>query len=336
MRVLVTGGAGYIGSIVAERLLHAGDDVHVYDDLSTGHRAAVPPGAVLTEADLADGPALRRALEHADAVVHMAAVSLVGESVRNPARYYHQNVTLGLALLDAMRDVGTPRLVFSSSAAVYGEPDRTPVDEDAPTRPSSPYGETKLALERALPWYAHAYGLRAVSLRYFNAAGASPRAGEDHEPETHLVPRVLRAAMGEGPPVQVFGDDYPTRDGTGVRDYVHVVDLAEAHALALRSLDASDGMRPAGARVYNLGCGGDGWTVREVIAAAEAVTGRPVPVQVAPRRDGDPAVLVASSARARAELGWQPRHGTLEQMIGSAWAWRVDHPSGWRGPRAGG
>jgi UDP-glucose 4-epimerase len=327
VRVIVTGGAGYIGSVVAERLLAAGEDVCVYDDLSTGHRAAVPPGAELVVADLADTGTLRRALEGADAVVHMAAVSLVGESVCDPATYYRQNVTLGLGLLDAMRDVGTPRFVFSSSAAVYGEPERTPVEEDAPTCPSSPYGETKLALERALPWYARAYGLRSVSLRYFNAAGASPRAGEDHEPETHLVPRVLRAATGDGPPVQVYGDDYPTRDGTGVRDYVHVVDLADAHALALRSLATGSG--PAGAAVYNLGCGGDGWTVREVIRAAEAVTGRAIPVQLAPRRAGDPAVLVAGSARARAELGWRPRHGTLEEMIGSAWAWRMDHPRGW-------
>ncbi len=324
MRVLVTGGAGYIGSIVAEQLVAAGDDVVVLDNLSTGHRAAVPDDARFVEGDLGDGTLLRRVLAEVDAVVHMAAVSLVGVSVRDPATYYHQNVTLGLGLLDAMRATGVRDLVFSSSAAVYGEPEKQPIDEDDPTRPTSPYGETKLALERAIQAYGHAYGLRAASLRYFNAAGASLRSGEDHEPETHLIPRVLKAAMGTGPAIHVFGEDYPTRDGTGVRDYVHVLDLADAHVRALRALDTGE----AGG-AYNLGCGGEGWTVREVIAAAERITGRSIPVVSGPRRPGDPAVLVASGTRAREALGWTPRHGTLEAMIGSAWAWMVDHPRGY-------
>ena len=327
MRVLVTGGAGYIGSIVAERLLAAGDEVVVYDNLATGHRAAVPPGARFLQADLADGEALRAELRGVDAVVHMAAVSLVGVSVRDPSSYWHQNVTLGLRLLDAMRATGVSRLVFSSSAAVYGEPERQPVDEDDATRPTSPYGDTKLAFERALQNYGRAYGLRSVSLRYFNAAGASERAGEAHEPETHLVPRVLRVALGIDPgPLQVFGDDYPTRDGTCVRDYVHVLDLADAHVRALRAL--ADGH--AGG-VYNLGCGGAGWSVKEVLDAARAVTGRDIPVEVGPRRPGDPAVLVARSDRARRELGWTPHHETLEDMVGSAWAWMQRYPHGWAG-----
>jgi UDP-glucose 4-epimerase len=324
MRVLVTGGAGYIGSIVAEQLVAAGDDVVVLDNLSTGHRAAVPADARLVVGDLADGALLRSVLGEVDAVVHMAAVSLVGVSVRDPATYYHQNVTLGLGLLDAMRAAGVRDLVFSSSAAVYGEPEKQPIDEGDATRPTSPYGETKLALERAIQAYVHAYGLRAASLRYFNAAGASLRSGEDHEPETHLIPRVLNAAMGTGPAIRVFGEDYPTRDGTGVRDYVHVLDLADAHIRALRALATG---QAGGA--YNLGCGGEGWSVREVIAAAERVTGRSIPVERGPRRPGDPAVLVASGTRAENELGWRPQHGTLEAMIGSAWAWRVDHPRGY-------
>jgi UDP-glucose 4-epimerase len=326
VRVLVTGGAGYIGSVVAEQLLAEGDAVRVLDNLSTGHPEAVPPGAELLVGDLADRGALLRALDGVDAVVHLAAVSLVGVSVRDPARYYHQNVTLGLGLLDGMREVGVRKLVFSSSAAVYGEPLKQPVEEGDPTNPTSPYGETKLALERAIHWYGGAYGLRASSLRYFNAAGASARSGEDHEPETHLIPRVLQAAMGTGPAIAIFGEDYPTRDGTGVRDYVHVLDLADAHARALRALDGGS----AGG-VYNLGCGGEGWSVREVIAAAQAVTGREIPVERGPRRAGDPAVLVASHERAARELGWAPKHGTLEAMIGSAWAWMMDHPRGWGG-----
>ncbi|MDP2312381.1 MAG: UDP-glucose 4-epimerase GalE [Pseudomonadota bacterium] len=324
MRVLVTGGAGYIGSVVAEQLVARGDRVVVYDNLLTGHRRAVPPGARLVEGDIADSATLRATLrdDGIDAVVHMAAVSLVGHSVKDPAAYYRNNVTAGLAMLDAMLAEGVRRIVFSSSASVYGEPERQPVREEDATRPTSPYGATKLAFEDILRWYDGAYGLRSVSLRYFNAAGASARAGEDHEPETHLIPKLLRVAIGTGEPIAVYGQDYPTRDGTGVRDYVHVLDLADAHVAALDAVGA-------GSRTYNLGCGGDGYSVQEVIDTARAVTGHPIPVAVGPRRSGDPAVLVASSDRIRAELGWRPRHQDLHAIVGSAWTWIQAHPRGW-------
>lgn len=326
MRVLVTGGAGYIGSVVAEQLVARGDRVVVYDNLLTGHRRALPPGARLVEGDIGDVPTLRRALreEGIDAVVHMAAVSLVGASVKDPAAYYRNNVTAGLAMLDAMLAEGVRRIVFSSSASVYGEPLRQPVQEDDPTRPTSPYGATKLAFEDILRWYDGAYGLRSASLRYFNAAGASARAGEDHEPETHLVPKLLLLAVGRGEPIVVYGRDYPTRDGTCVRDYVHVLDLADAHVAALDALREG-----GGSGAYNLGCGGDGYSVQEVIDVARAVTGHPIPVTVGARRSGDPAVLVASSGRIRAELGWRPRHQDLGEIIGSAWRWLQAHPRGW-------
>jgi len=324
MRVLVTGGAGYIGSVVAEQLVARGDHVVVYDNLLTGHRRASPPGAVFVRGDIGDPDLLRGTLrkEGIEAVVHMAAVSLVGVSVRDPAAYYRNNVTAGLAMLDAMGAEGVRKLVFSSSASVYGEPERQPVHEGDATRPTSPYGETKLAFENILKWYDGAYGLRSIRLRYFNAAGASVRAGEDHDPETHLIPRLLQVAVGRAPPLAVFGDDYPTRDGTCVRDYVHVLDLADAHVLALDALDG-------GSRAYNVGCGGEGYSVKEVIDVARAVTGHALPVEVGPRRPGDPARLVASSERIRAELGWSPRHQDLGAIVGSAWAWVKDHPRGW-------
>ena len=318
MRVFVTGGAGYIGSVVAEVLLARGHAVSVYDDLSGGHRDAVPDGARLLEGDLLDRARLDAALRETrpEAVVHMAARCQVGESMVNPAAYYRVNLLGGLMLLDAMRAAGVTRLVFSSTAAVYGEPAKQPIEEDDPTAPSNPYGETKLAFERALDWYGQAYGVRAVSLRYFNAAGASPRAGERHDPETHLIPIVLQAAAGRRGAVTIFGDDYPTRDGTCLRDYVHVLDLAEAHALALAAL--VDGAPSA---AYNLGCGGDGFTVREVIDTAARVTGRSIPVTVGARRPGDPATLVAASTRIRRALGWRPRHAALDDIIRSAWTW---------------
>jgi UDP-glucose 4-epimerase len=318
MRVLVTGGAGYIGSVVAERLVARGDRVVVFDNLARGHADAVPPGALLVEASILDAESLTRELrEHrVDAVVHMAAESLVGESVLHPAQYYRTNVVGGLALLDAMRAAGVGLLVFSSSAAVYGDPAKQPIEEDDPPAPTNPYGECKLALERALRWYGRAYGLRSVSLRYFNAAGASQRCGERHEPETHLIPIVLQAAAGQRPAVTVYGDDYPTRDGTCVRDYVHVLDIAEAHALALEALAAGH----AGG-VYNLGCGGDGYSVREVIDTAAAVTGRTIPVTIGARRPGDPAVLVAATGRATGELRWRPQHQDLAAIVRSAWDW---------------
>jgi UDP-glucose 4-epimerase len=324
VQVLVTGGAGYIGSVVVEELLRDGHAVVVYDNLAKGHRGAVAPEAAFVEGDLRDGDRLRAALrEHGvEAVVHMAADSLVGESVQDPAKYYRNNVGAGLALLDAMRDVGVARLVFSSTAAVYGEPAEQPIEESDPTAPTNPYGETKLAFERALAWYAPAYGLRYASLRYFNAAGATARCGEVHSPETHLIPLVLRAAAGQQPHVTVFGEDYPTRDGTCVRDYIHVVDLARAHVLALGILDERSA-------TYNLGCGGEGYSVREVIEAARAVTGREVPVRLGPRRVGDPAVLIASSDRIKRELGWRPAQQDLRAIVASAWDWLQAHPQGY-------
>jgi UDP-glucose 4-epimerase len=316
MRVLVTGGAGYIGSVVAEWLLQQGHAVVVYDNLARGHRDAVPPGGVLVQGDVLDGEALAHELrEHRiEAVVHMAAESLVGESVAHPARYYRTNVVGGLVLLDAMRATGVGLIVFSSSAAVYGERAKQPIEEDDPPAPTNPYGEGKLGFERALGWYGRAYGLRSVSLRYFNAAGATHRCGERHDPETHLIPIVLEAAAGRRPAVTIYGEDYPTRDGTCVRDYVHVLDIAAAHGLALEALA---GGHAGGA--YNLGCGGEGYTVREVIEAAAAVTRRKIPVVVGARRPGDPAVLVAATGRATEDLRWRPQHQELAQIVRSAW-----------------
>jgi UDP-glucose 4-epimerase len=316
MRVTVTGGAGYIGSVVAEVLLRDGHDVQVIDNLVKGHRAAVSDAAVFAAIDLAERRAVASSLRDfgSEAVIHMAAYSLVGESVANPAKYYANNLTAGLSLLQAMQDAQVPQLVFSSTAAVYGEPGKQPIEESDPTAPTNPYGETKLAFEHALRWYAGAYGLRSISLRYFNAAGASERNGEHHEPETHLIPLVLAVAAGNLPSVTVFGTDYPTRDGTCVRDYIHVEDLAQAHVQALDAL-----AEPRTCRAYNLGCGGDGYSVREVIETAESVTGRQIPVETADRRPGDPAVLIASSERIERELGWRPRRQQLKTIVASAW-----------------
>ena len=324
MRVLVTGGAGYIGSVVTEELVADGHTAVVYDSLYKGHRGAVVEGAEFVRGDLADGDLLRRTLrEHGiEAVIHMAADSLVSESVQEPAKYYRNNVTAGLALLDSMREAGVSRIVFSSTAAVYGEPEKQPVEEGDALQPTSPYGETKLAFERALRWYDGAYRVRYASLRYFNAAGATRACGEWHDPETHLIPIVLQAASGRRPEVTIYGEDYATRDGTCVRDYIHVVDLARAHILALGIL----GERSA---VYNLGCGGEGYTVREVIAAAREVTGRDIKATFGPRRPGDPAVLVASSEKIRRELGWSPQSQDLRVIIQSAWDWLQAHPDGY-------
>lgn len=325
MRVLVTGGAGYIGSVVTEELARAGHEVTVYDDLSKGHRDAVIPEAAFVEATLLDEATLRQTLRdhRIEAVIHMAASSLVGESVVDPAKYYRKNLTAGLSLLDTMVEQDVLRLVFSSTAAVYGEPDEQPIDESAPTNPTSPYGETKLAFERALRWYDGAYGLRYASLRYFNAAGASDRNGERHAPETHLIPLVLEVALGHSPEVTIFGDDYPTKDGTCVRDYIHVLDLAKAHILALESI-AGQGKA---SEIYNLGCGGDGYTVREVIDTVRDVSGRDIPVRVGPRRPGDPAVLIASSERIRRELGFLPERQDLRTIVESAWRLVSAHPA---------
>jgi UDP-glucose 4-epimerase len=322
MKLLVTGGAGYIGSIVAQQLLAAGHEVVVLDDLTRGHRSAVPEGARLLETSLLDESRTRAALEEGfDGVLHFAALALVAESVAHPERYYRGNVVGTLNLLDAMRDVGVRRLVFSSTCAVYGEPDAVPMREDIPTAPVNAYGNSKLAVDRMIGDESRAHGLAAASLRYFNVAGASGRLGEDHDPETHLIPLVLRAAAGIVDHVKVFGTDYPTRDGTAVRDYIHVEDLGHAHALAL------DALEPGRHRIYNLGTG-DGYTVKEVVDSARRVTGREIRAVEEPRRPGDPAALVAASDRIRAELGWQPEKG-LDEMIADAWVWHQAHPRGY-------
>jgi UDP-glucose 4-epimerase len=327
-RILVTGGAGYVGAVSVEVLLDAGHEVVVLDDLTTGHRAAVPDGARLTVGSYGDGPAIGRLLdeEHIEAILHCAARSLVGESIREPARYFGDNVAGGIAMLDAARAVGVGRIVFSSTAAVYGIPERTPIPEEAPLDPINPYGESKRDFEAALGWYGRAYGLRTVSLRYFNVAGATGAVGEDHDPETHLIPNLLAAVAG-GPPLTVYGDDYPTPDGTCIRDYIHVADLADAHLRAIEATAAGD-PRTAEPLICNLG-NGDGFSVREVIAAAEAVVGAAVPMTMGPRRAGDPPVLVARATRAADVLGWRPARPTLEEMIGSALAWRRAHPGGY-------
>lgn len=324
MRILVTGGAGYIGSVVTEELLAAGHEVVVYDNLSKGHRAAVHPEARFVRGDLMEGELLRQtfAEQRTEAVVHMAADALVGESVTNPAKYYRNNFVAGLSLLDAMRDAEVPRIVFSSTCAVYGEPERVPMDEQLPTNPLNPYGQSKLAFEGALKWYGQAYGMNHVALRYFNAAGASRRFGEQHEPESHIIPIVLQAATGKRPHVEIFGDDYPTRDGTCVRDYIHIIDLARAHVLALNILDERSAF-------YNLGCGGDGYTVKEVIDVSREVTGRDIPVRTGPRRPGDPAALVATSEKITRELGWRPEFQDLRKIVQSAWDWLQAHPNGY-------
>jgi UDP-glucose 4-epimerase len=313
MRVLVTGGAGYIGSVVAAQLIAAGHEVTVLDDLSTGYAEAVPTGATFVKGTLRDCAAEILA-DGAEAVLHFAANSLVGESVANPAKYWSNNLGGSLALFEAMREIGVRTIVFSSTAAVYGEPERTPIDETALTRPTSPYGASKVAVDTTLTEFARLYGFGAVSLRYFNVAGAQQVdgtwLGERHDPETHLIPTVLTSVLA-GRRVQIFGDDYPTRDGTCVRDYIHVTDLADAH---LRALEAC---RPGQHRIYNLG-NGSGFSVREVIDVCSEVTGTAIGADVTARRPGDPAVLVASSARIQAELGWQATRD-LRAMAADAW-----------------
>ncbi len=323
MKLLVTGGAGYIGSIVAQQLLDAGHEVVVLDNLSRGHRAAVPDGARLAEVDLLDVERLNETVaEGFDGALHFAAFALVAESVANPERYYRNNVVGSLNLLDALRAAGVKRLVFSSTCAVYGEPEIVPMDETTPTRPVNAYGASKLAVDGMISDECRAHGLGAVSLRYFNVAGASGCLGEDHEPETHIIPNVLRAAQGLQPEVQIFGTDYPTPDGTAVRDYIHIEDLASAHLLAL------DGARAGEHRIFNLG-NGNGFSVREVIDAAREVTGLAIPARAAPRRPGDPPQLVAASGRIRAELGWEPRKPALVEMVADAWAFAQAHPRGY-------
>ena len=322
MRLLVTGGAGYIGSIVAQQLLDAGHDVTILDDLSRGHREAVPDQAELAEVDLLDEPAVHKTLAQGfDAVMHFASLALVAESVAHPERYHRTNHVGALNLLDAMRAADVRRLVFSSTCAVYGEPDEVPMHEDISAAPVNAYGNSKLAIDRMIADEARAHGLAAASLRYFNVAGAYGDLGEDHDPETHLIPLVLRAAAGKTDHVKVFGTDYPTRDGTAVRDYIHVDDLGRAHILALEATE------PGRHAIYNLGTG-DGSTVREVIEAARRVTGAPIEVREEPRRPGDPPALVASSEKIRDDLGWVPEKG-LDDMIADAWAWHQAHPDGY-------
>jgi UDP-glucose 4-epimerase len=311
LKLVVTGGAGYVGSVCAARLLEAGHDVVVVDDLSTGHADAVPGGARFIEGDAAE-TAETLLGEGFDGVLHFAAKSLVGESMQDPEKYWRGNVLTSLRLLEAMRTHGTPRLVFSSTAATYGEPDLSPIPETAPTQPTNTYGATKLAIDHAITSFARAHGLAAVSLRYFNVAGAYGAYGERHATETHLIPIVLQVATGAREQVQIYGEDYPTPDGTAVRDYIHVNDLADAHLLALTH--ATEGTH----RIYNLG-NGTGFSVRQVIDACREVTGHPIPAAVAPRRAGDPAVLVAASERAREELGWKPERTDLTGIVSDAW-----------------
>ena len=323
MQVLVTGGAGYIGSVVVEELLRQGDQVTVFDNLSQGHRAAVHPRAEFVQGDLADAQALAGLFGQRsfDAVMHFASYTLVGESVQKPLKYVGDNVQNGLNLLRTMIEYGVHRFILSSTANLFDQPDRIPITEDERIVPGSPYGESKFILERILYWLDQIHGLRYAALRYFNAAGATAERGEDHHPETHLIPLVLQVALGQRDHIEIYGSDYPTRDGTCVRDYIHVLDLAQAHILALRALDS-------GSRTYNLG-NGLGYTVREVIETARKVTGHPIPAVDGPRRPGDPPELVAGSDKLRRDLGWQPQYPDLFDIVQSAWNWHQAHPNGY-------
>jgi UDP-glucose 4-epimerase len=320
MKIVVTGGAGYVGSIVCEELARQGHTPLILDNLQQGHRQAVLPEAEFVTGDIGNAADLENVFSRQpiDAVMHMAAETVIEFSMTDPARYFHNNIAAGLNLLDTMRKHSVNKMVFSSSAATYGEPVKAPIEETDPQSPVNSYGETKLMFEKVLAWYGRAYGLKHISFRYFNAAGASERLGEDHRPETHLIPAVLRAALN-GTTVKVFGNDYPTRDGSCIRDYVHVRDIARAHVLALDKLDKLAG------RAYNLG-NGDGYSVLEVIAAAERVCGKKIRTEICSRRPGDPAVLLASSARAKSELGWQPQFAGIDVIIESAWKWMKEHP----------
>lgn len=324
MHILVVGGAGYIGSVTVAALLDVGHRVTVYDSLVHGYRVAVDPRARFLQASLQDRAALSLAFqfEPVDAVIHFAAFIEVGESMREPGRYFENNVGGSIALLTTMCAHSVLRLVFSSTAAVYGPPLYTPIDEKHPLQPINVYGQTKLMVEQMLRWYGTQAGLRSVALRYFNASGATALLGESHEPETHLIPNLLAVALGQRPQAVIFGDDYPTPDGTCVRDYIHVSDLAQAHLLALERTASASG-------VYNLGSG-DGFSVNEVLQTVRRVTEREVPVDVQGRRPGDPPVLVASSRLAEEELGWRPVDSTLEAIVASAWQWRRGHPEGYR------
>lgn len=323
MKVFVTGGAGYIGSVTVELLIQQGHQVVVFDNLSRGHRQAVDSRASFIHGDLRREEDIQEAMSRTrpDAVLHFAAFALVGESMEQPELYFLNNVVGGLNLVEAMRRSGVGRIVFSSTCATYGRPERVPMTEDLPQRPENPYGESKLFLEKILIWYEKLHSMHPVFLRYFNACGATEKYGEDHVPETHLIPNVLRAALGQTPQVSIFGEDYETPDGTCIRDYIHIADLAEAHILSLSS-DARG--------AFNLG-NGNGFSVKEVIEVTRRVTGRPIPVSVLPRRPGDPPKLVASSERARRLLGWKPRYSDLQVILEHAWAWHQAHPAGYSG-----
>ncbi|KPJ59574.1 MAG: hypothetical protein AMJ46_10685 [Latescibacteria bacterium DG_63] len=324
MNILVTGGAGYVGSVLVELLAKKGHSVVVFDNLSTGHRGAVEPSAKLVAGDLCDATEVERLFrEHMfNCVMHLAGHTLVEESMRVPEKYYWSGLVCGLNLLTAMVRHGTKRIVFSSSASVYGEPEAVPIPETAPTIPQNPYGECKLAFERMLRWFEIAHGLSNISLRYFNAAGATAAHGESHEPETHLIPVVLKTALGQREAIEIFGTDYPTKDGTCVRDYVHVVDLAEAHILGM------DALVRGTSGVFNLG-NGNGFSVKEVVSAGREVTGVDIIAKDSERRKGDPARLVASSEKAREVLKWNPQRTSLHEIIQSAWKWMKEHPEGY-------
>ncbi len=322
MNILVTGGAGYVGSIVSEELLRNGYSVIVMDNLVQGHKEAILPEAEFVQADCGNPQDLKDVFSRfkIDAIMHMAAETVVEFSMTDPKRYFHNNIIGGIHLLDAMLDHDVKKIIFSSSASTYGEPIETPIREDHPKVPVNSYGETKLMFEKVLEWYGRAYGLMHISMRYFNAAGASDRLGEDHVPETHLIPNILKSAMNSNNPVHIFGTDYPTKDGSCLRDYVHVIDIAQAHILALEKLDELSG------RAYNLG-NGDGCTVLEVVEATKKVSGIQIPIIFSPRRAGDPAVLVASSDRAKSELGWKPKYPEIEVIIRHAWDWMQKNPN---------
>ena len=323
MKVFVTGGAGYIGSVCTEYLLDHGYEVTVFDGLITGHRAAVDPRAKFIYGNLEDRDFLFKCLceEHYDAVMHFAAFSLVGESMTNPGKYFRNNIAGAVNLADAAVKGGVKRFVFSSTAATFGMPDEVPIREETAQMPINPYGESKLCFEKCLRWYSDVHGLKYAALRYFNAAGASEKFGEDHNPETHLIPILLQVAAGKRPKAMLFGDDYPTPDGTCIRDYIHVLDLAQAHEKALYAPESGH---------YNLGTGA-GFSVKQILDAARKVTGHPIPADVVPRRPGDPPVLIACSDRAKNALGWKPRFEDPELIIESAWKWRQKHPGGYEG-----
>ena len=321
MKIVVTGGAGYIGSVTTGVLIDAGHAVTVFDNLERGHRAAIDPRSAFIHGDLRQPGDIETALASCkpDAVMHFAAYALVGESMVQPELYFRNNMVGGLNLVEAMRKAGTPKIVFSSTCATYGQPERMPITEDLPQRPTNPYGESKLMFEKTLRWYQELHGIKAVFLRYFNACGATERFGEDHDPETHLIPNILKVALGQSPVFQVFGEDYATPDGTCIRDYIHIVDLAQAHRLAIEGSHHG---------AFNLGTG-TGNSVREVLAVARKVSGHPIPAVVKPRRPGDPDRLVAGADKARKVLGWNPRFEDIHLIVESAWRWHKDHPRGY-------